>query len=186
MTDNIEIYKKGNAFRSIMRKLCFAAFGITAFAVPSDLYNPVNLVFGAVAGLLFGFLCRLFLVGLLGMLNKDLKDKHGRKIVAYAVERGMSFIIPFAVMAVLATFYMGWSMTAGFVSAGIMTAGASAASEIGKLKGKAEIKNTILASIISWAFSTIWLFSAAYLGRLPGYIEGGIKILKTVSGSFLN
>ena len=186
MTDNIDVYKKDNFFRSLLRKLCFATFGVTAFSDPANLYNIVNIVYGVIIGLIFGFLCKVFLSGILGMLNKDLKQNHGRKIISYAVEKGMTFIIPFAVMAALATFYMGWSMTAGFVSAGIMTAGVSAATEIGKIKGKTEIKNTIFTSLVSWAFSTLWLFSVAYLGKLPAYIEGGIKILKSFSGNFLN
>lgn len=185
MTDNIEMIKKGNFMRSLLRKICFATFGITAFVNFEDKYNIVNILYGIVVGLIFGFLCKAFLSGILGMLNGDLKQNHGRKVISYTVERGMAFMIPFAVMAALATFYMGWSMTSGFVSAAIMTAGVSAASEIGKLKGKAEFKNTIFTSVISWAFSTLWLFSAGYLGKFPAYIEGGVKILKSLSGNIL-
>ena len=108
------------------------------------------------------------------MFNPDLKASIGRKTISHAVEKGMTFMVPFAVMALLATFVMGWSITGGFVSAGLMTAAASASMEIGKLKGKQAMKNTILTSAISWSFSTLWLYSIGFLGKMPAYIEGEI------------
>lgn len=140
MSDEIA---KGKGVRSLLRRLCFMAFGIAAFFNPLDRFNPVNIIFGIVIGLLFGFLCKGFLTRLLGLINPGLKQSHGKKIISIAVDLGMTFMVPFAVMALLATFFMGWTITGGFVSAGLMTAGASASMEVGKLKGKPELKNTI-------------------------------------------
>lgn len=177
--------KDGHLIRLFMRRLCFMSFGITAFINPVDPLNLTNIVFGAVIGLVFGFFCKKFLSGVLGLFNRDLKKEHGRKIISRAVEKGMTFMFPFAVMALLAAFVMKWSLTGGFVSAGLMTAGGSAAVEVGKIKGKPALKNTILTSVISWAFSTLWLFSGGYLGKIPPYLEGGARFLISLSDNFL-
>jgi len=176
---------QGHFLRSLVRKLCFAAFGITAFVNLADPLNMTNLVYGILVGLFFGFLCKVFLSGILGLFNRDLKTVHGKKAISYAVERGMMFMIPFAVMALLATFLLKWSLTGGFVSAALMTAGGSAAMEIAKLKEKPALKNTILTSGIAWLFSTSWLFSSGYLGKIPPYLDGGVRLLLSLSGNFL-
>ncbi|KJS21672.1 MAG: hypothetical protein VR72_09245 [Clostridiaceae bacterium BRH_c20a] len=182
MTEDIA---KGNGWRRFFRQLCFIAFGLTAFFNPLDRFNPANILFGIVVGLVFGSLCKAFLSGLLRMFNPDLKASIGRKTISHAVEKGMTFMVPFAVMALLATFVMGWSITGGFVSAGLMTAAASASMEIGKLKGKQAMKNTILTSAISWSFSTLWLYSIGFLGKMPAYIEGVVGLISSLAGNFL-
>lgn len=170
---------------SLVRKLCFAIFGITAFAGGIGGYGYAAIGFGIFAGLLFGWLCRLFLTGFLLLLNRELRQDGRQKDVGAAVERGMLFLIPFAVMAALAVYFLGWTGVAGFVSAGLMTAGGSAALEIGKLKGKQEIKNTIAASVLSYLFSALWITSAGLLSKIPPYVEGGIGLLKTFVGGRL-
>lgn len=178
-------YGNGNFIRSTVRKLCYAVFGVTAFANLADPFNITNIVYGIVVGLIFGLICKVFLSGIMGLLNRDLKEKHGKKVISHAVEKGMTFMFPFAVMGFLASFVLGWTLTSGFVSAALMTAGASAAMEIGKLKEKPSIKNTILASVLSWAFVTVWLFSINFLSKVPPYLEGGIKLLISLKDNFL-
>jgi hypothetical protein len=168
---------------ALLRKLCFIVFGITAFVSLAERFNPVNIAFAVVVGLFFAFLYKAFLSGLLGLFNPDLKKEHGKKIISYAVEKSMAFIIPFAVMAFLSKFIVGWSITGAFVSAGLMATGVAASMEVGKLKGRQEIKNTILTSGIAWAFSTLWLFSTGLLVRVPGYIEGGVRLISTLAGN---
>ena len=65
--------KRGKGIRGLLRHICFAAFGIAALVDVTNLLNPVNLIFGAVIGILFGILCRAFFSGVLGAFNKDLK-----------------------------------------------------------------------------------------------------------------
>lgn len=163
-------------------KLCFIVFGISAYANPADKYNISNIVFGALMGLFFGYLFRTFIKMVLKALNSDVISEYGKNAISSSVEKGMVFIVPFCAMALLAVFAMNWSATAAFVSAGIMTAGASASIEIGKIRGKQQIKNTIASSVISWIFSTMWIFSIGFLSRVPMYAEGIVNLLKVLLG----
>jgi hypothetical protein len=181
--DAMEDYQKGNGLRGFLRMLCFMVFGVLAFTNPLDLYNPYNIGFGVIAGLLFGFLCRLFLVWLLGAFNPQVKQSHGRKAISTAVSRSMLFLLPFAVMAFVSFYYLGWYITSGFLSAGIMSAAASAAIEIGKLKQKQEIKNMVVTSLVAAAFSALWIFGTGFVAGVPGLIEGVAEFIRSQTGN---
>jgi len=171
---------KGRVRRSLLRWILFAVLGMAAFSNPLDRWNLANLVFGSVTGLFFGYLFRRFLVGFLGLFNRHLKKEKGKEAIIYAVDCAMMFLTPFAAMILLAVFYLKWSMTAVFISAGVMAVGTAAALEIGKLKGTQEIKNTIAAAIISYLFSFAWTLSVQWLAKIPLYVnEGGINLLKS-------
>lgn len=172
--------KRGRFWRNLLRRLCFVAFGISAFSNPLDRLNLYNIGFGIIIGLFFGYLFKKFLRSLLGLVNRNLKKEKGKESIVYAVDAGMLFLIPFAVMSLISTFYLKWYLTGGFISAGIMSVGTAAALEIGKLKGKQELKNTIITSLVSFVFSFIWTLSVQLLIRVPGFIEGGISILRSV------
>lgn len=178
---------KGKAWRSLLRRLCFIAFGIAAFSKPLDRLNLYNIGFGIVVGLFFGFLFKKFLRSFLSLINKNLRKEKGKETIYYAVEIGMLFLIPFAVMVLIATFYFKWSMSGGFIAAGIMAVGTAAALEIGKLTGRQELKNTIISSGVSFLFSLLWNLSTQILVKVPGFIEGGISLLSSVfkGGSIL-
>lgn len=176
-------YQKGNGIRWFLRILCFIVFGVLAFANPLDLYNPYNIGFGAIAGLVFGFFCRLFLVWQLGMFNPQVKEINGRKAISTAVSRGMLFLLPFAVMAFVSFFYLRWYMTSGFLSAGIMSAAASASIEIGKLKQRQEIKNTVITSLVAAVFTVLWIFGSDFLAGVPGFIEGVVVLIRSQAGN---
>ena len=173
-----EIEKKGRGLGAFLRTVCFLIIGICAFSNPLDPINLFNIGFGAITGLIFGFLYRRFLCGFLNMFNSKLKKEHGKKVVRDAVDRGMLFIIPFVVMLAAATYLLNWSMTAAFVSAGIMAVGTASSIETGKIKGKQEIKNTIAASGISGLFSFLWIMSYPFLAKAPLLLEGGITLIK--------
>ena len=170
----------GGAWRGLIRNLCFIAFGITAFYNPVDPLNPYSIGFGVVVGMLLGWLFKKFLRGFLGAVNSKLKQEKGKKVIYYAVDNGMLFLIPFAAMVLMATFVLEWSMTSGFISAGIMAVGTTAAIEIGKIIGKRDIKNTVIASGISFLFSLTWTLSAHILVKAPGLVEGGISLLRSI------
>lgn len=163
--------------KNIVRYLCFIAVGISAFTDPLEPMSIYNLIFGAAAGLLFGWLFRIFLRAFLSLFNGKLKKEKGKKIIRDAVDSGMLFLAPFAIMMLLAVFYLQWSETRGFVSAGIMAVGTASAIEMGKLKGKQEIKNTIASSGISLAFSFLWTLSYVYMAKAPALIEGGAGLI---------
>lgn len=174
-------YKQGNGLRFLLRMLSFILFGVMAFSNPLDLYNPYNMIFGGIIGLFFGFLCRLFLICLLRAFNSQLSASMGKKTISIAVSRSMLFVLPFTIMALFSYYCLGWFMTAGFMSAGIMSAAASASMEIGKLKGKQEIKNTAVSSLVAAAFSSLWIYGTTLLGGVPGIIEGLVGIVLSQS-----
>lgn len=167
--------KKG--LKSLVRRLCFIVIGISAFANPLDLFNLYHIAFGAAAGLLFGGLFRIFLKGLLSMFNGKFKKEKGKAVIRSAVDSGMLFLTPFAFMMLIAVYYLNWSETRGFVAAGIMAVGTAAAIEMGRAKGKQEIRNTIATSGISFLFSFLWTLSYVYLAKAPSLIEGGAGLI---------
>lgn len=171
---------KEKGWRNLVRRLCFTAMGISAFANPLDTFNPYNIVFGAVAGLLFGWLFRKFLQGFLSVFNGKFKKEKGKQAIRHAVDSGMLFLAPFAVMMLLAVYYLNWSETRGFVASGIMAVGTAAGIEIGKSKGNQEIRNTIVTSGVSFLFSFIWTLSYAYLTKAPALAEGGIGLIRGI------
>ena len=175
-------FRKGRALEALIRRLCFMAFGIGAMANPLDVLNLYNICVGAFIGLLFGWLFRMFLKGFLGMFNGSFKREKGKDSISYAVDNGMLFLSPFALMLLLATFYLNWSMTVPFISAGIMAVGTASAIEMGKLQGKQAIKNTIAASVVSFAYSIVWTLSLPILYRAPSLIEGGVSLVLSLIG----
>ena len=170
--------KNGKGAGVLLRTLCFMMIGICAFSDPVDLFNPYRIGFGIITGSLFGFLFRIFLRAFLNLLNGKLKRELGKAAIKSAVDRGMLFLIPFVVMLIIAAFLLEWSMTAAFISAGIMAVGTAAAIEMGKLKGKQEIRNTIATSGVSYLFTFLWTLSFPFLVKIPPLMEGGIGLLK--------
>ena len=175
-------FHKGKGIKMFIRIMCFMAFGIGALANPMDLLNPYSIGFGILCGLLIGWLFRLFLKGFLGLFNRTFKKQAGRQAIRYAVDEGLLFLAPFAVMLLIAVFYLNWSMTIPFISAGIMAAGTASAMEIGKMLGRQGLKNTIAATAVSFAFSFLWILAIPYLKRAPSLIEGGINLVRSLMG----
>ncbi len=175
-------FRKGRALKALIRRLCFMAFGIGAMANPLDVLNLYNIGVGAFIGLMFGWLFRMFLKGFLGMFNGSFQKEKGKEAIRYAVDNGMLFLSPFALMLLLATFYLNWSMTVPFISAGIMAVGTASAIEMGRLQGKQAVKNTIAASVVSFAASFVWTLSFPTLYKAPSLIEGGVSLVLSLIG----
>lgn len=177
-----EQWNKGKAARGFVRLICFAAFGAVLYTSPLEPLNPFSIGFGVVVGLVFGWLFKLFLKGFLSLFNGSVKKEKGQRAISYAVENGMLYLVPFAMMALLATYYLSWSMTAAFVSTGIMAVGTASAIELGKLMEKPSVKNTIIASGVSFLFSFSLTLTLPILARFPGLIEGVFKLIPTMLG----
>jgi glycosyltransferase involved in cell wall biosynthesis len=177
---DVNFVEKSSAFKSLIRRICFISFGICAFYNPLERFNLYRIGFGIVVGLFFGWLFKKFLRGFLGIFNPKFKKEKGKQVIRNAVDNGMLFLAPFAIMLLLATFYLKWSMTSSFISAGIMAVGTSSAIEIAKLKGEQQIKNTIATSGVSFAFSFIWTLSYQFLVKAPALIEGGVNIIRSI------
>ena len=177
---DIKTIEKSSSFKKLVRRICFISFGISAFSNPLERLNLYNIFFGILVGLFFGWLFKKFLRGFLGLFNSKFKKEKGKQVIRSAVDNGMLFLAPFAIMVLIATFYLKWSMTSSFISAGIMAVGTSSAIEIGKSKGKQEIRNTIATSGVSFVFSFIWTLSYQYLIKAPAFIEGGVNIIRSM------
>lgn len=175
-------FQKGKGIKTFVRILCFMAFGVGAMANPMDVLNLYGIGFGIVCGLLIGWLFRLFLKGFLSLFNHEFKKQAGHQAIRYAVDEGMLFLAPFAVMLLIAVFHLNWTMTVPFISAGIMAAGTAASMEIGKMQGKQAIKNTVATTIVSFAFSFLWIVSVPFLKRAPSLIEGGVQLIRSLLG----
>ncbi|HWR55771.1 MAG TPA: hypothetical protein VN462_04660, partial [Negativicutes bacterium] len=83
----------GKGLRNLVRQLCFALLGVSAFTNPLDVFSPYHIAFGAVTGLLFGWLFRKFLGGFLSVFNLKFKKEKGKETIRYAVDRGMLFLV---------------------------------------------------------------------------------------------
>lgn len=174
-----DIYK-GRGWLTLIRNLSFIAFGITIFSDPFDRFNLYNIGFGIIVFLLFGWIFKKFLRGFLALFNPALKKEHGKAAIYYSVENGLLFLVPFAVLALIATFYLNWSMINAFFSTSIMVVGTATAIEIGKLKGKQNLKNTIITSGVAFLFSFIFTLSLQFIIKAPGLIEGVVNLIPTL------
>lgn len=162
----------------LLRWLSLAAFGIVIFSDPFDRFNLFNLAFGILICLLLGGLLRMFLKGLIALFNPSLRRERGKKAIRAAIDNGMMFLTPFAVMALMATFLLNWTMTGILLSTGIMASGTAAAIEVGKLKGQQAIKNTLITSGVCFAFSLAVKLTLKYMAMVPG-------LMSTLSGFLL-
>ena len=173
---------KSSGLKTWVRRICFMIIGVCALTNPMDFFNIYNILFGLIIGLFFGFLYRRFLGAFLDLFNHQFKKERGKAVIKEAVEMGMLFLTPFTIMLLLATFGLRWSMTLGFISAGIMSVGTASAIEMGKIKGKQEIKNTIATSGVSFLFAIAWTLSIPLMTKVPPYIEGGINLIRSLAG----
>jgi hypothetical protein len=160
----------------------FITFGIMGYI---NLKNPLNIttiVFGVIIGFLFGFLAKFFLYHLLSILNGDVKKEKGKESLKAAVNRSTIFMFPYAILALLAEFFLGWAAAAVFFSTAIMNTGVMASMEVGKLKGKSSIKNTIASSLIATAISYLWIFSGGYLRNFLILVDGAVTLGLSILG----
>ncbi len=176
----MEELQKGKGVRGFWRIFCFAAFGITALVDITNPYNLVNLMLGALTGLLFGWVTRRFLILLIGLFNRDLKKEQGKDIVSLAVGKGLIFMVPFAVLSLLATFVLGWSVPGGFLSVGLMAGGVGSALELDRIKGKSSIQNSLASTVGCGAFSALWALGIGWISIVPAYITGGFHLIKSL------
>ncbi|MGI6327887.1 MAG: hypothetical protein ACOX1I_02860 [Dethiobacteria bacterium] len=156
--------------------------GVGALANPLNIWNPYNIALGLLWGLIFGGVFRMFLNGFLGIFNGRLKKEKGKNAVRYAVDNGMLFLAPFTLMLLIAVFYLEWTMTIPFISAGIMAVGTASSIEMNKMLDKPGLINTIATAGVSFAFSLLWTLSFSYLNRAPSYLEGGVNLVRSIIG----
>ena len=140
---------------------CFLAFGImTGLARPelSLLHFGLSVLLSGLVGL--GMINLLIL--LLKGVNKKLVLTTEPHFAKHAVARGIVFMIPFTVLALLAFFGLGWQAIMPFAAAAITTSAANAGSEVIKSGGQG-LKNVLIPSLLGMAFSTGWMLIQSLL-----------------------
>jgi len=175
---------KWSKFKAFIGTICFAVFGVVSFMDINYPDNPINIGVGIVIGLLFSFVSKKVLSILVSMFNGKLKTTHGRKIVKEMVSKTLVYMLPFAVMAFFSTYYLGWTANSAFVSSAVMTCAALTAVEIGKLKEKPSIVDTIATTVSSSILSTVWVLSIGLLRVIPGYVLAIIKLVLPLISQF--
>lgn len=141
---------------------CFLIFGILIPLSRSDA-GVLTFITSILLAALIGFAAVNVLIMMLNNGNKMLSQETGGQLAREAVAAGMLFMIPFTVLAVLAQLLLGWNAVMPFASAAIMTATASAGTEVMK-RGAQGIKNIMLPSLLAFVLSTGWMM---LVGILP-------------------
>jgi len=159
-------------------RLCFMLIGISSTANLMDVFNPYQILVGALIGLVYGALFRIFLRWFIMSFNHKYKKENGKDGLTLAINVGMMYLIPYTIMLILATYYMRWGTTQAFVSTGLMTVGTVAVMEIGKLKGKTELRNTLATAFVSFMFSSLWIMGLAYIYQGASYLEGAVNLVR--------
>lgn len=140
--------------------LCFVIFGIMIpFTKPE--FKILTLLFSLLISLVVGFLAVNLLIAAFKSGNAALREANGQ-FAREAVKNGMLFMIPFTVLAILAQFILGWNAVMPFASAAIMTAAATAGTEVMK-KGAQGIKNVMIPSVLAFVLSTGWMMLTGIL-----------------------
>ncbi len=162
--------------------VCFAIFGMVGSFQQGQEFNVLNLLFGMLVGLVFGWFSMLFLTILLRWINPGLKKTQKKGFARRAVSAGMVFMVPFAMMTFMAATILHWKSAGLFVSAAISTVAVATGAEISKLYEKPRLWNNILPSVVAAACSMAWLFVIVQIQSIPATIIS----LYNLATTFLN
>lgn len=142
--------------------ICFLVFGLL---IPFSKSQPqwLSFVLSVLLSLIIGILAVKILIALFNSGNPALRQESNGQFAQEAVSTGMLFMIPFTVLAALAQLVLGWDAVMPFASAAIMTAAATAGTEVMK-RGAQGIKNVMIPSVLAFVLSTGWMM---LVGLLP-------------------
>jgi hypothetical protein len=161
---------KNSGLAMFLATICFAVFGAVAYLFSGPKFSYLNIIFGIVVGLIFAYLSTRLMAFFFGIANGHLRQQHGRGFALGAVARGMLSMLPYAVLAFLAVYFLHWKTATLFISAAIMVAGAAAGAEIGKL-GKPRPVNFILPTLIAFLVSAGWMYTIGSLQVVLGLVK---------------
>lgn len=133
---------------AIVTVVLFAAFGYISAAQKEKEW----LLVGAAAGL--GLVIVFLLQQLLAWSSGN------NTAAANALEQGVLFMIPFAVLAVLADVWLGWHSAQAFFSAGLSTMAISSGAVTIK-NGGHKLGSIIVPLVLSFAGSVAWMLITA-------------------------
>lgn len=159
-----------NSVKRFIGLLCFTLFGIVATFQQGKEFDPWYLLYGAVVGFAFGWISMFILALLLRLINPGLRKIIKNGFARKAVAQGMVFMVPFAVTAFMAAYFLHWRSATLFISAGISAVAIAIGEEIGKLYGKPKLWNNIVPSVVASACSLAWLYLIVQIQTLPGTV----------------
>ena len=122
--------------------------------------EPLNLLGGALAGVVFQAIGLGALALLLWAWNPITRKAVGPGGVSAAVNRGALLFVPFAVLGTLADLGLGWNAVQAFTSAGIMSSGAAVGAEVGKLGG-GRVRSMIIPAAWCLVLTMAWIFGSS-------------------------
>jgi hypothetical protein len=162
--------KSHSGFKRFVGVMCFALFGVVGSFQQGQESNLINLFYGMLVGLVFGWVSMLILTIFLSLINPGLKKTQKKGFARRAVSSGMVFMVPFALMAFMAAYYLHWKSAGLFVSAAISTVAIATGAEISKYYEKPKIWNNIVPSVLASACSMAWLFLIVQIQSIPSTI----------------
>ena len=134
--------------------LCFVIFGVLMpFSRPE--FKFTTLIYSLSLAIVVGLLAINLLIITFKSGNADVRQAD-RRFARDAVGTGMLFMIPFAVLAVLALAILGWNAVMPFASAAITTAAATSGTEAMK-RGAKGLKNVMIPTLVAMVLSTVWM-----------------------------
>ncbi len=135
--------------------MIFLIFGLIS-ADQSKHPTAVRYLLGALLALVLAWVMIKVLTMVVNGVNKKLRQEKGPGFGKAMVSRGLFFMIPFVVLALLTKYVLGWNAVMTFASAAITTAAATTGMEAMK-EGAQGAKNVIIPAIIGSAASTVWM-----------------------------
>jgi hypothetical protein len=138
--------------RSLLVLFCFAILGGLS-AGKTDLFNSIMMF---LFGLLFGAIALMLFVWLLSIFNSRIKQTYDKKSIRWIVNRGFLLMLPFTVLALVATIGMDWQVASAFASAGIMTSSTAIGVELARLGG-GKISSSLLPVLGGMVTTTAWM-----------------------------
>lgn len=157
-------YKNNSSLKKINyieSYLCFFTFGFLV-GISKEEFNIISLFSSIIFSLIFALLFIKLMIYIFLKINKDIFFDDKIMIPYEAVKNGMMFMIPFTILAVLASIILGWDSIMPFASAAIMNASSAAGIELSK-NGAKGFKNIILPTLLSFIFSTGWMLVISIL-----------------------
>lgn len=177
---------KFSGLKAFFRLIGFALMGFVAFSKPAKDVDLLNALFSALTGLFFGSVYRAFLVWFTKPFNRELKEKYGKKAVKKALDNGLVYIFPFAVIVFISRFFFGASLIVPLFSSALLIGAISGASSVNALREKPSAANNVVAFIVSSVFTTLWIYYSPWLARVPIYAESGLKLLQVLLKNFVS
>jgi hypothetical protein len=169
--------KSHRGFKRFIGYVCFALFGVVNTFQQGQESNLLNILFGILIGLLFGWFSMLVLNVFLSWINPALKKTQKKGFARRAISTGMVFMVPFALTAFMSASALHWKSVGLFVSAAISAVAVATGAEISKLYEKPKLWNNIVPSILASACSMAWMFLIVQVQSIPSTVISLITLV---------